>query len=67
MIINKYGYLRLNYLKENKKVFYEVLLMKGELEKHLFSVSIDCEERFKILMDNFIKNNEKTIWKKQRK
>ena len=35
------------------------LLIKGKLEKHLFSVSIDCEEKFKNLMDNFIKNDEK--------
>lgn len=59
MNINKYGYLRLNYLKEYKKGLYESLLMKGKLEEHLFSVSIDSEKQFKILMDNFIKKDEK--------
>ena len=57
MNINKYGYLRLNYLKNYKKGLYESLLMKGKLEEHLFSVSIDSEKQFKILMNNFIKND----------
>ena len=33
--------------------------MKNELTKHLLSVSKECEEKFKILMDNYIKNDEK--------
>ncbi len=57
--INKYGYLRLNYIKEHKKELYQTLLMKDELTKHLLSVSKECEERLKILMDNYIKNDEK--------
>ena len=57
--INKYGYLRLDYIKEHKKGLYQALLMKNELTNHLFSVSIECEERLKTLMDNYIKNDEK--------
>ncbi len=57
--INKYGYLRLNYIKEHKKGLYQALLMKNELTNHLLSVSKECEEKFKILMDNYIKNDEK--------
>ena len=57
--INKYGYLRLYYIKEHKKGLYQTLLMKNELTNHLFSVSIECEERLKTLMDNYIKNDEK--------
>ena len=57
--INKYGYLRLHYLKENNKPFYTTLLMKNELTNHLVSVSNECEDRLKILMDNYIKNDEK--------
>lgn len=33
--------------------------MKNELTNHLFSVSIEAEERLKTLMDNYIKNDEK--------
>ena len=57
--INKYGYLRLNYIKEHKKGLYQTLLMKNELTNHLLSVSKECEERIKSLMDNYIKNDEK--------
>lgn len=57
--INKYGYLRLNYLKEHKKDFYTTLLMQGEFINHLVSVSNECEERLKTLMDNYTKNDDK--------
>lgn len=57
--INKYGLLRLEYIKKNKKGLYQALLMKNELTNHLFSVSNEAKERFKILMDNYIKNDEK--------
>ena len=57
--INKYGYLRLNYLKEHKKGIYTTLLMQDKLTNHLVSVSNECEDRFKALMDNYIKNDEK--------
>ena len=37
--INKYGMLRLDYLKAHKKTLYTTLLMKDELTNHLVSVS----------------------------
>ena len=57
--INKYGLLRLNYIKKHKKGLYQTLLMKNELTNHLLSVSIECEDRLKTLMYNYIKNDEK--------
>ena len=57
--IGKYGLLRLEYIKKNKKGLYQALLMKNELTNHLFSVSNEAKERLKILMDNYIKNDEK--------
>ena len=57
--INNYGYLRLNYIKEYKKGLYQAFLMKNELTNHLLSVSKECEERLKTLMDNYVKNDEK--------
>ena len=57
--INKYGLLRLEYIKKHKKGLYQTLLMKNELANHLLSVSKDCEERLKTLMYNYIKNDEK--------
>lgn len=48
--INRFGLLRLEYLKENKKSLYTTLLMKNELTKHLVSVSNEAQ----IMYDNFM-------------
>ena len=56
--INKYGLLRLEYIKERKKGLYQTLLMKNKLTNHLFSVKNECEKKIKNLMDNYIKNDE---------
>ena len=57
--INKYGMLRLDYLKAHKKAFYTALLMKDELTNHLVSVSKDAENLLNNLMDSYKKSNEK--------
>ena len=57
--IGKYGLLRLKYIKDNKKGLYTTLLMRNELNKHLLSVSNECEERLKTLMNSYIKNDER--------
>lgn len=57
--INKYGRLRLNYLKENNKAFYTALLMTNELTNHLVSVSNEAENRLNILMENYKKLDER--------
>lgn len=57
--INKYGYLRLDYIKNHKKRLYVSLLMKNELTNHLLSVSIEGSKRYKVLMGNYIKSDEK--------
>lgn len=36
--LNKYGRMRLNYLKEYKKAEYSIMLMEGTLNKHLKEV-----------------------------
>ena len=51
--INKYGMLRLDYLKAHKKALYTTLLMKDELTNHLVSVSKDAETLLNNLMDNY--------------
>ena len=48
--INKYGMLRLDYLKQHKKALYTTLLMKDELTNHLVSVSKDAETLLNKLM-----------------
>ena len=56
--INKYG-LRLDYLKQHKKVLYTTLLMKDELTNHLVSVSKNAENLLNNLMESYKKSDEK--------
>ena len=57
--INNYGMLRLDYLKQHKKVLYTTLLMKDELTNHLVSVSKDAETLLNKLMKSYKKRDEK--------
>jgi len=57
--INKYGMLRLDYLKQHKKALYTTLLMKDELTNHLVSVSKNAENLLNNLMESYKKSNEK--------
>ena len=52
--LNKYGLLRLEFLKNHKKVLYQELLMKDKLNEHLFSVSIIAEDRINNIVNNLI-------------
>ena len=45
IILNKYGRMRLNYLKENKKVEYSIMLMDGTLNSHLKEIQETATER----------------------
>lgn len=54
-VINKYGYLRLNYLKEYKKNLYRTLLMQDKLTNHLISVSNESQNRVGFLIENYKK------------
>ena len=51
--IGKYGKLRLNYLKENKRAEYTILLMDNKLQKHLMDIDKTANERFDLLMNQF--------------
>ncbi len=72
--INKYGLLRLEYLKQNNKSLYTSLLMKNELENYLVSVSNIAENMLNNLMEYYknqdekltekIKNNNQLEWVK---
>ena len=57
--INKYGMLRLDYLKAHKIALYTTLLMKDELTNHLISVSKDAESLLNNLMESYKKSDEK--------
>ena len=57
--INNYGMLRLDYLKQHKKVLYTTLLMKDELTNHLVSVSKNAENLLNNLKESYKKSDEK--------
>ena len=56
--MNKYGYLRLHFLKANNKALYTTLLMKDELTNHLVSVSIEAKNRLNSLMEQYKKSDK---------
>lgn len=48
--IGKYGMLRKTYLKENKKNWYQSMLLTGKLDSHLLSIEEAAEKRMEVLM-----------------
>ena len=57
--IGRYGILRLHFIAQNKQALYETLLMTNKLTHHLLLVSDSCESLYKILMEDYIKNDER--------
>ena len=57
--IGKYGILRLHFIAQNKEALYETLLMTNKLTHHLLLVSDSCESLYKILIEDYIKNDER--------
>ena len=53
----------MHYLKGNNKPLYTTLLMKNELTNHLVLISIEAENRFNTLMEQY-KNSNKLLSKK---
>lgn len=47
--IGKYGRLRLNYLKENKKGLYQQLLTENKLFEHLVDIKEEAKTRIKLI------------------
>lgn len=55
VILNKYGLLRLNYLKEHKKADYIIMFMNKTLNKHLKEVQETAKARVDTLIKEFAK------------
>ena len=71
IILNKYGRLRLNYLKEHKKAEYTILFMNGELNKHLKEIQEIATKRVNQIIDELkaksdlteeMKNSDPLYW-----
>lgn len=50
-VIGKYGMLCRTYLKENRKGWYQSMLLSGKLDRHLLEVEKAANERMEVLMD----------------
>ncbi len=62
-MLGRYGILRLHFIAQNKQALYETLLMTNKLTHHLLLVSRSCENYYKELMKNYIKNDERLLKK----
>ena len=53
--LNKFGLMRLDYLKKNDPALYQKLLMQDKLYDHLFSVSKESEEKVNYLINELVR------------
>ena len=60
IILNKYGRMRLKFLKENKKAEYMIMFTKGTLNKHLKEIQKTVQERIDIIIEQLKKQNNLT-------
>ena len=58
--IGKYGRMKLNYLKNNKKSEYTILLMDGKLNNYIHEIDIACEERIRTIISQQVVNENVT-------
>ena len=60
IILNKYGRMRLKFLKENKKAEYMIMFTKGTLNKHLKEIQEIAQTRVDIIIEQLKKQNNLT-------
>ena len=58
--IGKYGRLKLNYLKNNKKVEYSILLIESKLNRYLHEIDIASEDMLKSIISQLMKQENVT-------
>ena len=56
--LNKFGLLKLDYLKKNNKVLYQRLIIEDKLYTFLFSVSKEAEEKLKLLINELAEKDK---------
>ena len=60
IILNKYGKMRLKFLKENKKAEYTIMFVNGTLNKHLKEIQETAEKRIDIIIEQLKQQNNLT-------
>ena len=58
--LGKYGRMRAIYLKENKKAEYSIMLIEDTLQDHLIEIDRTANERFDLLMKQFVEKENIT-------
>ncbi|MBR1802423.1 MAG: TnpV protein [Clostridia bacterium] len=58
--LNKYGRMRLKYLKENKKTEYSIMLMDGTLNKHLKEIQETAQKGVNQIIDQLKEKSDLT-------
>ena len=56
--LNKYGLLKLDYLKKNNKILYQRLIIEDKLNTFLFSVGKEAEEKVKFLINELVEKDK---------
>ena len=54
--LGKYGTMRMNYLKNHRKVFFDILLIKGELMKHIYDTQETASQMMEQLTEQMMKS-----------
>ena len=60
IILNKYGRMRLKFLKENKKAEYTIMFVNGTLNKHLKEIQQTAQTRVNIIIEQLKQQNNLT-------
>ena len=58
--IGKYGRMKLNYLKNHKKVEYSIMLIDGKLNRYLHEIDVVCTDRVKSIIAELVKQENVT-------
>ena len=54
--LGKYGTMRMKYLKNHRKVFFDILLTKGELMKHIYDTQETASQMMEQLTEQMMKS-----------
>ena len=60
--IGKYGYLRLDFLKNHKRGLYCELCLKNELNKHLIEIDKEANKRVNTIIDQLAKKENVSVY-----
>ena len=60
IILNKYGRMRLRYLKEHKKAEYTIMLMDGTLNTHLKEIQKTAQNRVEQIINQLKEKRDLT-------